>query len=174
MGRAQSISPPPCFASTRRLPLRVCLRKGCGRIYQPRRWNRRYCQDPACLKLLRRWQNAQRQQQRRQRAEVCEQQAAAKRQRRQRRRQTQATPRAPPKPDPPPDGGAWSHRRKNSAPFCQRPGCYVPLPAGTYDLVAYQPPLTQVLSLPSVRLERKECHALRALFQTLNEPGDPP
>ena len=44
----------------------------------------------------------------------------------------------------------------------------------TYDLVAYQPPLTQVLSLPSVRLERKQCHALRALFQTLNEPGDPP
>jgi hypothetical protein len=44
----------------------------------------------------------------------------------------------------------------------------------TYDLVAYQPPLTQVLSLPSARLERKECHALRALFQTLNEPGGPP
>jgi len=44
----------------------------------------------------------------------------------------------------------------------------------TYDLVAYQPPLTQVLSLPTARLERKECHALRALFQTLNEPGDPP
>ena len=131
MGRAQSISPPPCFASTRRLPLRVCLRKGCGRIYQPRRWNQRYCQDPACLKLVRRWQNAQRQQQRRQRAEVRQQQAAAERQRRQRRRQTQATPRAPPKPDPPPDGGAWSRRRKNSAPFCQRPGCYEPLPAGT-------------------------------------------
>jgi hypothetical protein len=44
----------------------------------------------------------------------------------------------------------------------------------TYDLVAYQPPLTQVLSLPPARLERKECHALRALFQTLNEPGEPP
>ena len=44
----------------------------------------------------------------------------------------------------------------------------------TYDLVAYQPPLTQVLSLPPARLERKECHALRALFQTLHEPGDPP
>ena len=44
----------------------------------------------------------------------------------------------------------------------------------TYELVAYQPPLTQVLSLPSARLERKECHALRALFQTLNEPGGPP
>jgi hypothetical protein len=43
----------------------------------------------------------------------------------------------------------------------------------TYDLVAYQPPLTQVLSLPPARLERKDCHALRALFQTLNEPGDP-
>ena len=44
----------------------------------------------------------------------------------------------------------------------------------TYDLVAYQPPLTQVLSLPPARLERKDCHALRALFQTLNEPGGAP
>src|SRR5512137_952480 len=43
----------------------------------------------------------------------------------------------------------------------------------TYDLVAYQPPLTQVLSLPRPRLERKDCHALRALLETLEPPGGP-
>ena len=44
----------------------MCLRKGCGRKYQPRRWNQRYCQDPECLRQLRRWQAAQRQARRRQ------------------------------------------------------------------------------------------------------------
>ena len=34
----------------------------------------------------------------------------------------------------------------------------------THDLVAYQPPLTQVLSLPVGRLQRKELHGLRALL----------
>lgn len=33
----------------------------------------------------------------------------------------------------------------------------------THDLVAYQPPLTQVLTLPVGRLQRKELHGLRAL-----------
>lgn len=160
VGRAQSICPPPCSASTRRLRPRVCLRKGCGRVYQPRRWNQRYCQDPECLKLVRRWQNAQRQQHRRQRVEVRQQQAAAERQRRQRRRQAQATPRAPPASDPPPDGGAWSRRRKNSAPFCHRPGCYEPLPAGTRAPTRYCSPacrhaLQRVLDRERKWLRRK-------------------
>jgi hypothetical protein len=43
----------------------------------------------------------------------------------------------------------------------------------TYDLLAYQPPLTQVLSLPRTRLERKDYPALRALLETLEPPGDP-
>lgn len=34
----------------------------------------------------------------------------------------------------------------------------------THDLVAYHPPLTQVLSLPVGRLQRKELHGLRALL----------
>ena len=34
----------------------------------------------------------------------------------------------------------------------------------THDLVAYQLPLTQVLSLPVGRLQRKELHGLRALL----------
>lgn len=132
MGHPQSISHPAPSASPRRLRPRVCLRKGCGRRYQPRRWNQRYCQDPECLKLVRRWQNAQRQQQRRCQAAVRAQQAAAERQRRQRRRQARASPQ-PDEPPPkcPSHGRAWSRSRKNSAPFCQRPGCYEPLPANT-------------------------------------------
>jgi hypothetical protein len=27
-------------------------------------------------------------------------------------------------------GGAWSRSKRNSAPFCRRPGCYEPLPHG--------------------------------------------
>ena len=130
MGQAQCTAHLPASASTRRLPLRVCLRKDCGRIYQPRRWNQRYCQDAECLKLVRRWQNAQRQQQRRRRAEVRAQHAAAERHRRERRRQARAGPTSgePPATDEHADHRAWSRRRKNSAPFCHRPGCYEPLP----------------------------------------------
>jgi hypothetical protein len=36
----------------------------------------------------------------------------------------------------------------------------------THDLVAYQPPLTQVLSLPAGRLQQKDLHALRALLSS--------
>ena len=36
----------------------------------------------------------------------------------------------------------------------------------THDLVAYQPLLTQVLSLPVGQLQRKELHALRALLSS--------
>lgn len=43
----------------------------------------------------------------------------------------------------------------------------------TYDLIAYQPPLTQVLSLPRARLERKDYPALRALLETFEPPGAP-
>jgi hypothetical protein len=36
----------------------------------------------------------------------------------------------------------------------------------THDLVAYQPPLTQVLALPRGGLRQKELHALRALLSS--------
>jgi len=36
----------------------------------------------------------------------------------------------------------------------------------THDLVAYQPPLTQVLSLPHGRMQRKDLHALRSLLSS--------
>lgn len=38
-----------------------------------------------------------------------------------------------------------------------------------HDLVAYQAPLTQVLSLPSRRVERRGVHALEALLQAVDE-----
>ena len=56
---------------------RICLRKGCGRKYQPRCWNQRYCQDPECLRQVRRWQAARRQAKRRQDAGVKAQHAQA-------------------------------------------------------------------------------------------------
>jgi hypothetical protein len=68
----------------RRLRPRICLRKGCGRRYQPRRWNQRYCQDAECLRLVRRWQAARRQARRRQDDSARAQHAEAERARRQR------------------------------------------------------------------------------------------
>lgn len=139
MGHSQCTTPRSVSASTRRLGPRVCLRKGCRRVYQPRRWNQRYCQQPKCLQEVRRWQNAQRQQQRRLREEVRQQQAAAERQRRQRRGQARAEP-APDEPAPVPprsNSCAWSRRRKNSAPFCHRPGCYNSLPPARGGPVRY-------------------------------------
>jgi hypothetical protein len=37
----------------------------------------------------------------------------------------------------------------------------------THGLIAFESPLTQVLTLPSPRLERRGAHALRTLFETL-------
>jgi hypothetical protein len=41
----------------------------------------------------------------------------------------------------------------------------------TYDLVAYRAPLTQVLSLPGKRTERRGLPALETLFRSLDEEG---
>jgi hypothetical protein len=40
-----------------------------------------------------------------------------------------------------------------------------------HDLVAYQSPLTQVLSLPPARVERKGLHGLRELARALEDSG---
>ena len=63
---------------------RICLRNGCRRQYLPRRWNQRYCQDPECLREVRRWQAARRQAQRRRDIRVKAQHAQAEKERRQR------------------------------------------------------------------------------------------
>ena len=111
--------------------------EGMYNSFQPHRWNQRYCQDPHCRRELRRWQNAQRQQRRRQQAEVRRQHAERERTRRQAKRQAArlalvapADWSAPPAQLGAREGGAWSRGKKNSAPFCHRPGCYEPLPNG--------------------------------------------
>jgi hypothetical protein len=93
----------------------MCLCKSCDRNFVPHRWNQRYCQDAECRRLLRRWQATKRQQRRRSRVEVRQQRAVAEKQRRAVSRAAGSTPRL---------ARAWSRRKKTSAPFCDRPGCY--------------------------------------------------
>ena len=82
-------------SSPRRPRARICLRKGCGQEYQPRCWNQRYCQNPECLREVRRWQSAKRQAKRRQDEAVKAQHAQAQRQRRQRAASAPQTPKPP-------------------------------------------------------------------------------
>lgn len=133
MGRGQSNTSPPSSPSRPRFPLRTCHRKGCGRTFWPRSCNQRYCRDPECLRLLHRWQAAKRQRERRRQAEKRQQHAEAERARRQRQRDARkeaqrtapsgsvvAGVRAAPR--------AWSRSEKKLPDFCDRPGCYDPLP----------------------------------------------
>jgi hypothetical protein len=69
-------------ARARRPRSRSCLRKGCGRKYKPRCRIQRYCQEPECLRQVRRWQAARRQAKRRQDADVRAQRAEAENERR--------------------------------------------------------------------------------------------
>ena len=107
----------------RRPRTRVCLRKGCGRKYQPRRWNQHYCQDPECLRLVRRWQAAKRQAKRRQDEAVQSEHAEAERARRQR---ATSSPQAP---KPAEIAAARGHAAKifSPTPMCDRPGCHEPV-----------------------------------------------
>ena len=82
-------------ARRRRPRPRICLRKGCRRKYQPRRWNQRYCQDPHCQREVRRWQAAQRQARHRQDADVKARHAQAEKTRRQRAKSTSQTIESP-------------------------------------------------------------------------------
>jgi hypothetical protein len=84
MGACQGTGKCGCSARGRRPCLRTCLRKGCGRKYQPRRWNQRYCQDPECLRQVRQWQAARRQAKHRQAAEAKARHAQAEKARRER------------------------------------------------------------------------------------------
>jgi len=75
-------------ARERRPRARPCLNKKCGRTYQPRRWNQRYCQDPKCLRDVHRWQAAQRQAKHREKAAAKARHAQAEKTRRQRANST--------------------------------------------------------------------------------------
>lgn len=136
MGQDQHTSFPPALTSRkRRLGSRVCLRKGCGRVFEAQRGNQRYCQDPECLRLVRRWQAAKRQRRCRQDATQRQRHCQAERQRRKRRR-AQATSVAcasengslgSSRAKLAEDAGAWSRSRKFSEDFCDRVGCYDPV-----------------------------------------------
>ena len=108
--------------SPRRPRARICVRKGCGCKYQPRRWNQRYCQDPECQRQVRRWQAARRQARRRHDAAVKAQHAEAQRARRQ---HAPSTPQAPQKPEVTPARGHAAEILLPT-PWCDRPGCYEP------------------------------------------------
>ena len=131
LGHLQHTRCHSCFTSGRRLGPRICLRRGCHRVFQARCWNQRYCQDAECRKLVRRWQAAKRQQQRRKQPEVRQAHATAERERRARRRAA-AVDTNPHSPDEavsaeekPDEGrGAWSRSKRCSDLFCDRPGCY--------------------------------------------------
>lgn len=46
LGHVQHSLCQSCSTSGRRLGLRICLRRGCHRVFQARCWNQRYCDDP--------------------------------------------------------------------------------------------------------------------------------
>lgn len=135
MGQEQPTCSSTLSARTSRLAPRQCLRKGCECDFVPRRWNQRYCQQPECLRLLRRWQAAKRQQRRRSQPENRRQHAQAERQRRSRRReeaQTRSPKPSPPVPSEPTPSDAsasraWSRSKKYPDNFCDRPGCFDPV-----------------------------------------------
>jgi hypothetical protein len=133
MGRKQSNAAPRPSPSRPRFPARTCHRKGCGRTFWPRSWNQRYCREPACLRLLHRWQAAKRQRERRRQAEKRQQHAEAERARRQRQREAwrKADGAALSRPLAAATGTApraWPRSPKIFPDFCDRPGCYDPLP----------------------------------------------
>jgi hypothetical protein len=104
MGALHVKSKPRPPARRRRPRPRICLRKACGRKYQPRRWNQRYCHEPDCQREVRRWQAARRQARHRQAAAAKARHAQAERARRQ---QAKAASQAPQKPElPSPRGHA--------------------------------------------------------------------
>ena len=128
MGHSQCSSASPLSPGNSRFPPRTCLRKGCGRTFDARSGNQRYCQDPECLRQVHRWQAAKRQRVRRQRPEVREERAAAAREARERKSRLETVPPVPTEPvmpaeqpDPP---GAWSRSRKIPGPIRDRVGCY--------------------------------------------------
>jgi hypothetical protein len=137
MGQRQHTAKGDVPTRGKRLGPRICLRKGCGRSYQPRRWNQRYCQDAECLRLVRRWQAAKRQRRCRRAPEGRQKHAEAERQRRERCRaghNASVVRDSSPREAPP---CAWSRSRKFPQIFCDRPGCYDPPRSSLRALARY-------------------------------------
>lgn len=110
-------------ASKRHWPIRLCFRKNCGNCFRPNCWNQRYCQQPHCLREVRRWFAAKRQRRRRASATCRQEHAQAERQRRSRKKRQAASQETA---TTTPQGRAWSRSRIFHEDFCDRPGCYEP------------------------------------------------
>jgi hypothetical protein len=124
MGQLQHTTEGNGSTRGRRLRPRICLRQGCGRTYQPRRWNQRYCQDPDCQRQVRRWQAAKRQRKRRGDADGREKHAQTERERRKRRQAESYGLSADGSSSGDVRPPAWSRSKKFPETFCDRPGCY--------------------------------------------------
>lgn len=114
--------------SGRKFRPRICHRKSCGRAYNPRSWNQRYCQEPDCMREVRRWHAKKRQRRHRQDPGNLKRHASAQAARRKRKRET-------PKETEQSDNSTssdvsdcrpWSRSKEHSSDFCDRPGCYDP------------------------------------------------
>jgi hypothetical protein len=136
MGHSQhTASSSPPASGPRRLERRVCLRKGCGSVFQPTRWSQRYCGDPECRQLVRRWQAAKRQRRHRESEENRRRHAQAQRERRRRHREAASATEngdstgteSESCQSSPGDGSAWSRGKELPEIFCDRVGCYEPL-----------------------------------------------
>lgn len=114
--------------TTRPLRSRDCLRKGCGQVFQPARWNQRYCQETECTRQLRRWQAAKRQRVHRQSPANRKRHAQAEAKRRRARAAQPAGNESVADKNTTSQGCAWSRSEEIPAEFCDRPGCYEPLP----------------------------------------------
>jgi hypothetical protein len=130
---------------------RLCLRKGCGRTYTPRRWNQRYCQDAECLRLVRRWLAAKRQAKRRQDEAVKARHAQAQQARRRR-----AVP-SPQPPNEPEVAAARGHAAKIFSPtlICDRPGCHEMPPKSCRNQAKYCCPVCRQAVHRVIDRERK-------------------
>jgi hypothetical protein len=146
-------------ASARRPRARICLRKGCGRTYQPRSWNQRYCQDAECLREVRRWQAARRQAKRRQDEAAKAEHAEAQRARRKRTTSSTQPPRTPQVV------AARGHAAKILLPnpMCARPGCHEPVLKSIGNSARYCCPACRQ-ALRRV-LDRERKWRLRSTFQ---------
>jgi hypothetical protein len=155
----------------RRPRARICLRKGCGRKYLPRRWNQHYCQDPDCLREVRRWQAAKRQAKRRQDEKVKAQHAEAQRQRRQAQRQRQraaAAPPATPQPSLAPPPSAPPTPPPSSGPEPAAP----PTPPPSPEPEPAAPPTPPPLQTPEpLRIAPARGHASRIFFPRVCATG---
>lgn len=116
---------------------RICLRKGCDHIYHPARWNQRYCQQPECQRLVRRWQAAKRQRAHRRLPENRKRHAEAEAKRRRQRTVLPTDSDRVADEKTASSGRAWSRGKRFPADFCDRPGCYEPLPGDSRAPVRY-------------------------------------